>query len=119
MNLFDFKYAFTIVGGGWGHIQDVYFISDTQVFYKKNFSYDEVNNHLDTMEFSCVIDLDTTNMDFKTHRNHIGCDAPYITMYKIKNGIDKKIWRVGDYDNSEAVSQIRTAVYYALRNSQN
>lgn len=118
MNISDFKYAFTIIGGGWGYIHDIYLISENKVYYKRDFSCEEVEKNINSMTFTCIADLDTTKMNFETHGDTIGCDAPDITMYRLEDGTHKPIWSVGDYDNSEAVHCVRIAVNEKLHSGQ-
>ena len=65
MKLEDFKYVFTIIGGGWTHIQDMYLITDNRIYYKKNFNpiYHDPKSHAN-FEISDTMKQLTTNSEF-------------------------------------------------------
>lgn len=96
------KYAFTVIGGGWGYQHDLYVItSDNSVYYTKDFDEDNLENA--KPEFIFKLDEE---LDFEKHRNDTGCDAPDITMYKAEDGMLKVLYCVGNYDNVPAYTQI-------------
>ena len=96
------KYAFTVIGGGWGYQHELYVIAqDNSVYYTTNFD----ENNLENAKPEFIFSLDE-ELDFEKHRDRTGCDAPDITMYKIEDSMLKCLYRVGDYDNVPAYRKI-------------
>lgn len=99
-NILKAKYAFTIIGGGWGYSHELYAItSDNSVYYTNEF------NDLETAKPEFLLKLDA-DLNFEEHSNIRGCDGEEITMYKIENNTLKELYHVGNYGNIPAYDVI-------------
>ena len=111
MNLSDFKYLFTIIGGGWGDVHEFWGISeDNRVFFSPNIKSLDVSD----LEYKFTLNGD---LDFELHSNNVGFDAPVCTMYKVHEDDISLIYSVGMYDNTPAVDIVKS-IYNQERNSQ-
>lgn len=102
----NLNYVFTITGGGWSTYRDLYAITnDRKVLYTDKF------DDIETAEPQYLFGLED-DLDFETHSNNRGFDAPECTMYKVINGKLKRLYSVGMYNNVPAVDVINRLHYY-------
>lgn len=102
MNLSDFKYLFTVTGGGWTEVREFWGIfKDNRVFLSPNVDSLNVNN----LEYKFSLDEE---LDFEEHNTNVGFDAPICTMYKVVGNDVELLYSIGMYNNTPAVSKVRT-----------
>lgn len=102
------KYIFVITGGGWEYYHDLYVVmKDNSVLYTDEF------DTIETAQPEFIFKLDK-KLDFEEHTDNIGCDAPDCTMYHVNNGQLQKLYCVGMYDNTPAVSEVLKMKYNIL-----
>lgn len=101
MVLSDFKYLFTVTGGGWTFVHEFWGISkDNRVFFSPKVDSLDVNN----LEYKFTLDED---LDFEKHNDNVGFDAPTCTMYKVDSDKTEFLYSVGMYSNTPAVDMVR------------
>lgn len=102
MVLSDFKYLFTIIGGGWTFVHEFWGISkDNRVFFSTNVKSLDVS----TLEYKFTLNGD---LDFELHNNNVGFDAPTCSMYKVHEGETSLLYSVGMYNNTPAVDIVKS-----------
>lgn len=128
----DIEYAFTVKGGGWGYIRELFIIcKDGTVVQAREFNDSNILNYTEDFRFnyknsgvdegSTAISicngkktylssiLDGKEPNFEEHsKGHFVFDAPTYTMYKVSNGIVKKLFSTEDVHSCKAMNYIET-----------
>lgn len=128
----DIEYAFTVKGGGWSYIHELFVIcKDGTVARAREFDDSNILNYVEDFRFNYKntgVDEDTTAIsicngkktylssilkgeepNFEKHsKGHFVFDAPTYTMYKVKNGVVKKLFSTEDVNSCKAMNYIET-----------
>lgn len=126
------KYAFTVIGGGWGYNHKLFIIcKDATVIMAREFDDSNILDYKEAFRFNYKnsgVDEDTVAIsicngkktylssilngqapDFEKHSNeHFVFDAPTYTMYKITNGAVKELFSTLDVNSCKAMNYIET-----------
>ena len=132
LNIDNIVYAFTVKGGGWEYIHELFIIyKDGTVIYAKDFNDSNIFDFTENFRFNYKdlrIDEDTTVIaicnekkiylrsilngkepNFEEHnKGHFVFDAPTYTMYKVTNGIIKELFATNDVHSCKAMNYIET-----------
>lgn len=126
------EYAFTVIGGGWGYIHELFVIcKDGTVVMAREFDDSNILDYTEAFRFSYKssgVDEDTTAIsicdgkktylssilngkapNFEKHSmEHFVFDAPTYTMYKVTNGTVEELFSTEDVNSCKAMKYIET-----------
>ena len=115
MKLCEFKYIFTIIGGGWVSEHELYAVTKDGKIYNTN-KFDKLclSTDLDLTFKGIIPNVSCVLKDIKPH---IVMDAPYLELYEVKNENIEKIYEGWFHspDNPDFISDVR----YIVQNSRN
>lgn len=125
-------FAFTEIGGGWSYIHELFVVlKDGTVIHAKDFNDSKILDFKEDFRFNYKntgVNEDTTVIaicngkktylssilngkepNFEEHsKEHFVFDAPTYTMYKVTNGVVKKLFSTGDVHSCKAMNYIET-----------
>lgn len=105
----NISYAFTVRGGGWGTLNELFVImKDGTVLYSKHF-FGDISN-IKNLEAEDVYKLDSelSNFDFENFKSYkyVVMDAPDYTMYKFIGGEMVKLFTSTHEDCCDSMKQV-------------